>query len=51
VEDREEDMSLVQGRDYYIEKGKYVFTAHYLENRGFCCRSKFVIALMGLKRI
>ncbi|MEL7121134.1 MAG: DUF5522 domain-containing protein [Bacteroidota bacterium] len=27
----------VEGVDYYIEDGKYVFTAHYLKNRGFCC--------------
>lgn len=30
-------MSLVQGKDYYIEKGKYVFTAEYLNKRGYCC--------------
>lgn len=30
-------MSLVEDRDFYIENGKYVFTAFYLKNRGYCC--------------
>ena len=30
-------MSLIEGKDYYIEKGKYVFTAEYLNKRGYCC--------------
>ena len=30
---------LVEGLDFYIENGFYVFTAHYLRMRGFCCRS------------
>jgi hypothetical protein len=30
-------MSLREGKDYYIEKGKYVFTSHYLKQRGYCC--------------
>ena len=25
--------------DYYIENGLYVFTAHYLLRRGYCCQS------------
>jgi hypothetical protein len=25
--------------DYYIEDGLYVFTEHYLLNRGYCCQS------------
>jgi len=29
---------LVEGLDYYInEQGLFVFTAHYLRNRGYCC--------------
>ncbi len=28
---------LVEGEDYYIENGFYVFTAKYLLNRGYCC--------------
>jgi Family of unknown function (DUF5522) len=30
---------LVEGEDYYLENGKYVFTAHYLLKRGYCCES------------
>ncbi|MBX7223658.1 MAG: hypothetical protein K1Y36_27335 [Blastocatellia bacterium] len=28
---------LVEDVDYYIEDGLYVFTAHYLLKRGYCC--------------
>jgi len=28
-----------KGRDYYIEKGYYVFTEYYLAQRGYCCNS------------
>jgi hypothetical protein len=30
---------LIEGEDYYVENGKYVFTAHYLLKRGYCCES------------
>ena len=30
---------IVEGEDYYVEDGKYVFTAHYLLKRGYCCES------------
>ena len=30
---------LVEGEDYYLEKGNWVFTAKYLLARGYCCRS------------
>jgi hypothetical protein len=30
---------LVEGLDYYIEKGFMVFTAIYLQRRGYCCQS------------
>jgi hypothetical protein len=30
---------LIEGEDYYVEDGKYVFTAHYLLKRGYCCES------------
>jgi hypothetical protein len=30
---------LVEGIDYYVENGLYVFTAHYLLKRGYCCQS------------
>ncbi len=32
-------MNLELGKDYYIENGKYVFTAYFLKRRGFCCGS------------
>jgi len=28
---------LREGKHYYIENGKYVFTAFYLKMRGYCC--------------
>ncbi|MFT3767082.1 MAG: DUF5522 domain-containing protein [Minicystis sp.] len=31
---------LVEGVDYYIESGKFVFTAAYHLKRGYCCNSK-----------
>ena len=30
---------LIEGEDYYLEKGNWVFTAKYLLKRGYCCRS------------
>lgn len=27
----------IEGVDFYIEKGLYVFTEKYLKERGFCC--------------
>jgi uncharacterized protein DUF5522 len=30
---------LVEGEDYYLENGNWVFTAKYLLERGYCCRS------------
>lgn len=30
---------LIEGVDYYLENGKWVFTAHFLRNRGYCCHS------------
>lgn len=30
---------LVEGEDYYLENGNWVFTARYLLRRGYCCRS------------
>lgn len=34
-----ESGGLVLGRDYYLEDGLFVFTAHYHRQRGYCCRS------------
>ena len=30
---------LVEGRDYYLEAGRWVFTAAYHLARGHCCKS------------
>jgi hypothetical protein len=30
---------LIEGLDFYIENGLYVFTEHYLKERGYCCES------------
>lgn len=30
---------LVEGEDYYLEQGNWVFTAKFLLKRGYCCRS------------
>jgi hypothetical protein len=30
---------LVEGVDFYIAHGYYVFTALFLKNRGFCCKN------------
>ena len=35
----EQPEPLLEGVDYYIENGLYVFTAHYLEKRGYCCKN------------
>jgi hypothetical protein len=34
-----EKKPLVKGKDYYIDKGLYVFTEQYLRERGYCCES------------
>jgi hypothetical protein len=30
---------LVEGEDYYLEQGLYVFTESFLRRRGYCCDS------------
>ena len=30
---------LVEGEDYYLEQGRYVFTESFLKKRGYCCQS------------
>jgi hypothetical protein len=30
-------LPLIEGLDYYIENGKWVFTSEYLKRRGTCC--------------
>ena len=32
-------ISLQEGTDYYVENGLFVFTAHFLQRRGYCCES------------
>jgi hypothetical protein len=34
-----EPRKLIEGVDYYLENGFWVFTTHYLLNRGYCCNS------------
>jgi hypothetical protein len=31
---------LVEGKDYYLEHGLYVFTERYHARRGYCCGSR-----------
>ena len=33
------ELPLIEGRDYYLEDGLYVFTAEFLLRRGYCCDS------------
>jgi hypothetical protein len=41
---------LIEGVDYYIENGLYVFTAEYLRKRGYCCESGCRHCPYGFKR-
>ncbi|MEP6568882.1 MAG: DUF5522 domain-containing protein [Acidobacteriota bacterium] len=34
-----ENAELLEGRDYYIEDGLFVFTSAFLQKRGYCCKS------------
>lgn len=38
--DQHQPQPLVEGRDYYIENGRWVFTSHYHANRGHCCANR-----------
>lgn len=33
------DRELIEGIDYYVDGGLFVFTAQYLLERGYCCTS------------
>ena len=33
-------MRLVEGVDYYLDGGKFVFTSAYHRKRGYCCNSR-----------
>ena len=37
---RSKPPSLVEGVDYYMDGGRFVFTAAYHQKRGYCCNSK-----------
>ena len=39
-EEKPKQKPLVEGTDFYIENGNYVFTEYYLKNRGYCCESR-----------
>lgn len=41
---------LIEGVDYYIENGLWVFTAEYLTKRGYCCKSGCRHCPYGFKR-
>ncbi|HNA41229.1 MAG TPA: DUF5522 domain-containing protein [Saprospiraceae bacterium] len=34
-----EGLEVTEDIDFYVENGYYVFTAHYLLRRGYCCQS------------
>jgi|KBSSwiStaDraftv2_1062776.scaffolds.fasta_scaffold1142685_2 hypothetical protein len=34
-----DDSELLEGLDYYLEDGLFVFTAAFLRKRGYCCES------------
>jgi hypothetical protein len=38
-QDPQQNRPLVEGIDYYIENGRWVFTREYLLRRGNCCNS------------
>lgn len=37
--DEKPPRELVEGRDYYVEAGRWVFTEAYHRHRGHCCES------------
>lgn len=39
MQSRKDSGPLVEGVDYTVENGLYVFTAHYLRKRGYCCQN------------
>jgi uncharacterized protein DUF5522 len=38
-EQNSQNSPLVEGEDYYLENGLFVFTAAYLLKRGYCCHN------------
>ena len=45
------DRELIEGIDYYVEGGMFVFTAEYLRERGYCCTSGCRHCPYGFERI
>lgn len=37
---RESKLKLIEGKHFYMEEGKFVFTEYYHSQRGYCCGSK-----------
>lgn len=44
------EKKLVQGVDYNIVNGKWVFTAKYLRDRGYCCKNGCVNCPYGFRK-
>ncbi|MCF8245076.1 MAG: hypothetical protein K9J37_00740 [Saprospiraceae bacterium] len=42
---------LVEGLDFTIENGFYVFTAQYLKKRGYCCENGCRNCPYGFKKL
>jgi len=49
-ENNKKDRTIVEGKDYYIEKGLYVFTEYYLKERGYCCKNQCRHCPYGYKK-
>lgn len=47
---KKQNSSFVKGKDYYIEKGNWVFTEYYHRERGYCCKSACRHCPYGFKR-
>jgi hypothetical protein len=45
------DRELIEGIDYYVDGGLFVFTAQYLRERGYCCTSGCRHCPYGFERI
>jgi len=37
MDNRTDEVLLIEGEDYYLENGLMVLTARYLLRRGYCC--------------
>lgn len=50
MDSRKNDGPLIEGVDYTVENGLYVFTAHYLWKRGYCCQNACRNCPYGFKK-